>query len=237
MLGGLALRGIQPDAITFADTGGELPETYAYIPILSFWLEVVGFPPLTIVKNHSPRAHDASLYDEMLRKSVLPSISYGRHSCAEKWKIRPQERWRKSWPLAQEAWAAGRKVVVAIGYDDGPGDSRRMCKAFSKETLKPSSKYRYWYPLQDWGWDRSQCVEMITSQMKLPVRVKSSCFFCAARKKSEIEALRQSHPALFEAALEMERRALPKLRTVKGLGRRFAWQDLSDPSQPEEKVA
>lgn len=49
MLVGLHQRGVRPDLILFADTGGEKPETYAYLPIIQAWLERVGFPPVVVV--------------------------------------------------------------------------------------------------------------------------------------------------------------------------------------------
>src|SRR4051812_38794674 len=51
MLVGLWKNGERPDAILFADTGDEKPETYAYLPIVNEWLESVGFPRVTVVKN------------------------------------------------------------------------------------------------------------------------------------------------------------------------------------------
>ena len=45
------LKGIVPDAILFADTGGEREETYRFIEVFSQWLESVGFPPVTVVRH------------------------------------------------------------------------------------------------------------------------------------------------------------------------------------------
>ncbi len=91
MLIGLNRLGIRPDLILFADTGGEMPETYDYLPIIGRWLKAEGFPPVTVVQNSSPRAGHKSLIGECLTNGVLPSISYRQnHSCAIKWKIKPQ---------------------------------------------------------------------------------------------------------------------------------------------------
>jgi hypothetical protein len=62
MLVGLHQRGIRPDLISFADTGGEKPDTYLYVPILQQWLRDVGFPPLLVVRYTPPRATYDSLY-------------------------------------------------------------------------------------------------------------------------------------------------------------------------------
>src|SRR5262249_20095839 len=45
MLIGLYRMGIRPDRILFADTGGENPETYAYLPVIQRWLASLGVPP------------------------------------------------------------------------------------------------------------------------------------------------------------------------------------------------
>lgn len=226
MLAGMRQIGLPPDAILFADTGSEMPGTYAYIPTLQAWLARVGFPEMVIVKNPSPKAHDASLYDELWRCSLLPSIAYGfqRHSCALKWKARPQEQWCKRWPLAQEAWARGVRVKVAIGYDEGGGDCKRYFNAVAMEEKSPSKHFTYWYPLRDWGWDRARCVAAI-EQEGLPVPVKSSCFFCASRTKPEILAMARDEPDTLVRAIELERRAMPKLRKIKGLGCKFNWSE------------
>lgn len=50
MLVGLHQRGIPVDLILFADTGGEQPSTYAYLPIMNQWLAGHGMPQITVVK-------------------------------------------------------------------------------------------------------------------------------------------------------------------------------------------
>ena len=77
LLVGLAQRRIVPDLILFADTGSEKRETTAYLDVIGPWLDTVRFPPVVVVKRASPRAGDASLHAECLRKSVLPSLAYG----------------------------------------------------------------------------------------------------------------------------------------------------------------
>ncbi len=230
MLVGLRRLGIRPDAILFADTGGELRETYDYIPILQGWLESAGFPPLTIVRKASPRTNDASLYDECFRKGMFPSIAYGGGSCAQKWKIQPQDKWCNHWPVARAWWRAGRPVLTAIGYDAGPRDDWRRCRAYDVQSKKPQRsrwgglKYRYWYPLIDWGWDRADCIRAIESE-PLPVPIKSACFFCTSRKAHELDWLIANRPEVFWSAVLLEDRGLAKARSSKGLGRRFSWRD------------
>ena len=51
MLVGLRQRGIRPDAVLFADTGGEKQQTYDFLPVMDGWLRDHGFPTVTVVKQ------------------------------------------------------------------------------------------------------------------------------------------------------------------------------------------
>lgn len=218
LLLGLHERGIRPDLITAADTGGwggigEKPETYAFAWDMQAWLDRVGFPPITLVTK---RSRYASLEDNCLQKQMLPSRAYGFSSCADKWKRQPQDRFVNHWAPAREAWAAGQKVSKALGYD--AGEVRRA-------RIPEDAKYRYVYPLIDWGWDREDCVAAITRH-GLPVPPKSACFFCPSSTKTEVRWLAAHHPALFARAVAMERNAAGSLQTVQGLGRHWSWEGL-----------
>lgn len=222
MLVGLKDRKERVDAILTADTASERPEFYDYIPILRAWLERVGLPELTIVKNASPIAGDFSLYEECHRKSVLPSPAYGGKSCSLKWKVEPQRKWVNAWPLARESWARGGYIWNLIGFDAGARELKRTERG---KTVWPKGHWNR-YPLQEWGWDRAKCVEVIKAE-GLPVPIKSACFMCPAAKKHEIVDLAKSHPDLAAKAIELETRAKARgLTTVKGLGRRFSWEPI-----------
>src|SRR4051794_17183759 len=51
-----ARRAIRPDPVLFADTGGEKPETYAYLPVMQEYLSRVGLPPVVTVCHEPVRA-------------------------------------------------------------------------------------------------------------------------------------------------------------------------------------
>jgi hypothetical protein len=91
MLIGLQQRGERPDLIMFADTGSEKPETYAYLDTINAWLDKVGFPRVTVVKNPRPKVHDKSLGESCERLGTLPALAYGRHQCSLVWKVDPQK--------------------------------------------------------------------------------------------------------------------------------------------------
>lgn len=211
MLIGLKRHGIRPDAIVFANTAAEKDETYAYLPVVQAWCKKVGFPEVTVVeytvKNFKNWPPYRGLEENCLTNGTLPSEAFGMGSCSEKWKQQPQNNWTKTWEPAVKAWARGEKVLKAIGYDDSTADKKRSCSADRTFKAVPDERYDYWYPLQEWGWDRKKCIEAILEE-DLPgfdpiylgggpvkwverggIPVKSSCFFCPNMKPFEVSAL------------------------------------------------
>ena len=217
-----ANRSIRPDLILFADTGGEKPETYAYLETISDFLMKKSFPAITTVRYKPKTAPYHTLEQQCLHTGTLPSDAYGGRSCSIKYKRTPQDRFVEKWPAARNIWKLGGKVVKVIGFD---ASEVRRIKRMQAKIPNPREKRRfhYWYPLFDWGWCRADCVGCI-QHAGLPVPMKSACFYCPASKKHEIAWLRQQHPDLTERALEIERNAQAKLISVKGLGRSFTWQ-------------
>lgn len=215
--------GIRPDLILTADVGLEWPETYAYLPVINDWLRSVVFPVVTVVRKRSPHVCDITLEDELLRLGLLPAIAYGRGSCSAKWKIASQEYYLNHWEPALLEWKRGRKVVRAIGYE--ANECSRVDEASTYQKSNPSAKFDYWHPLVEWNDTRGDCVQTIKDE-GLPLPPKSACWLCSSSKKHEIERLARVHPDLFLRALLVERLAEPKNRTVKGLGRNFAWSSL-----------
>jgi hypothetical protein len=220
--------GVRPDLILFADTGGEKRETYAYRPIIDRYLKKHGFPQVTVVKAKPPKRYKwgryTNLEEKCLINETLPSIAYGGHSCADVFKIKPQNAFCSRWEPAMRTWRLGKKVVKVIGYDAGAADAKR---AYKIEGKGEDDKYHYWYPLREWGYDREKCKEVI-AKGGLPVPPKSACFYCPASKKHEIEWLRDNHPDLYERALKIERTARDGRHGIKGstkgLGRHFSWE-------------
>jgi hypothetical protein len=182
-------RGIVPDLIIFADTGSEADHTYAFRPIIDAWLKKVGFPPITEVKyqakdfKHWPPY--SSLEENCLTNTTLPSLAYGGKSCSQKWKISPQEKFCNQWDVAIQAWALGMKVRKVIGYDYGTRDQERSNHIGDIN----DPKYDYWYPLQDWKWDRDECKTQIAASSLPYVPEKSSCYFCPSMKPHELHSL------------------------------------------------
>jgi len=227
LLIGMVDAGVRPDAILFADTGGEVPEVYQHIEKFSAWLVAKGFPEVTWVRKVTKDGNTQTLEQNCLDEEMLPSLAYGFKSCSQKFKIAPQDKWCNNWDVAKECWKNGGRVTKFIGYDAGPRD-RNRAKIFDDE------KYVYVYPLISWNWDRAKCVEVCERAGFKPY--KSSCFFCPAMKKSEVLELKALHPELLQRALEMEDNAKPNLQTVKGLGRRWSWRAFIEGDEKQCKL-
>lgn len=223
------------DAILFADTGGERPETYAHLDVMSNWLEERDYPRITVIRRKG-----LSLEKRCLSQKVLPAVAYGSKACSVRFKVEPQWRWVRRWPVAKAAWAAGLKVTMCVGYDaDEParltGARRVEARGRASQDLidagVPRSDKRVnaqlalearciekRYPLiEEWDMGRAECVETIQGE-GLPLPGKSSCFFCPNMREHEVIRLGEEHPALLERALMLEANAETEL----GLG---LWRD------------
>lgn len=207
MLCGLVWRGPRPDVILFADTGGEMPETYEYIPYFSEWLRLHGFPSITVIRRESPHG---TLEQECHNNQTLPSKAFGFSGCSVKWKRQPMDAWIKQ----NLDTSAGVVRFIGIHY----GEQHRG-------QIPDDAVFRYRFPLIEWQWDQQKCIEAIQQQgLKIPP--KSACYFCPAAKKQEVLALSRNHPDLFARAVAIEEVAKPNLGAVRGLGRHWSWREI-----------
>ena len=159
---------------------------------------------------------------------MLPSLAYGYKGCSHKFKIAPQEKFFNNNSQARNVWKAGGKVVKLIGYEFR--EERRWAKAKLED-----DKYLYRFPLVEWEWSRPECIAAI-NRMGIPLPGKSSCFFCPASTKPEIDQLKTQYPVLFQRALSLEDNAKENLTSVKGLGRRFSWRDYATTSEVPDVI-
>lgn len=221
ILVGLWERGERPDAITFADTGGEKPHTYQHIEEVQAWCAKVGFPAIETLRGDMPQQIiDVTLEAECLRLGKLPAKAYGFSSCSQKWKLEPQARYNRRY--AELHGIELEQITRLIGFDaDEPYRVERAEQTAHLRRVKER------YPLVEWGWGRDECVAAIArAGIKQPG--KSACFYCPSTKKPELLELRRQYPGLVERALEMERRALAgdgpsPQTTAPGLGRSWNW--------------
>lgn len=212
----------QIDLILFADTGGEKPDTYAYVSMMSDWLVKRGYPAITTTEYCMADGTRLTLEGECLKSKTLPAIAYGRKACSVKHKIVPQEQYVARVLEAQEVWRSGGRVTKYVGYD--AGEQRRKENSFASDIA--DKHYEYIYPLIDWyNKDRAACMRVI-EDAGLLCPGKSSCFFCPNMRPEEILMLRDMYPDLLRRAIAIEENAQETLRTIKGLGRDYAWHDL-----------
>ena len=229
LLIGFAERGITPDLIMFADTGGEFERTYAYIELFDKWLVEHGLPEIVQVTNAGREGfRHTSLEDECLNNATLPSLAFGFKGCSVKWKRQPMDRYiRDEWPKGKETWDAGLRIRRVIGIDAGEAH---------RGQIPDDKRFTYEFPLIEWDWGREECLEAI-DRSGLPNPGKSACYFCPASRKHEVIALAEKHPDLFERAVAMEHNAKESLGTVKGLGRNYAWERLVEADRAQGKFA
>jgi hypothetical protein len=233
MLVGLYERGIVPDAIVFADTGSEKPNTYQHVLDVSAWCGKIGFPAIETVKGSAPMMlKDESLEGECMRLGALPAKAHGFSTCSLKWKVEPQRKHYAK--LAESRGLNLSDLTVLIGFDaDEQSRVDRGIAAFKE------GSYQQEYPLFDWGWTREDCVAAI-ERAGLPQPGKSACFFCPSTKKPELLDLRRQYPELVARAVEMERKAKAGEGKAEafngaGLGRSWNWgQFLRDADATEE---
>lgn len=215
MLVALRAAGLRPDVITFADTGGEKPETLLHIEKINKVLRAWGWPLVDVCRKVPLAATGyTDLFGNCFANETLPSLAFSGKSCSLKWKKDPQDQFLKGvkkgpnarapHPLWLEARRSGERIVKLIGYDCGKADMRR-----SKGFKQSDPEFDFVYPLQIVGWTRRDCVRAI-SQVLGPalVPIKSACFFCPASKQWELYWLAAHHPDLLERALLLERNAL-----------------------------
>lgn len=221
MLVGLHERGRVPDAIVFADTGSEKPNTYQHIAEVSEWCRQIGFPEVQTIRGRQPMMmKDGSLEAECLRLGALPAKAHGFSTCSLKWKVEPQRKHYAT--LVAERGLTLADLAVLIGFDADEQSRVDRGRAAWK-----AGDYSQEFPLFDWGWTREDCVTAI-ARAGLPQPGKSACYFCPSTKKPELLELREQYPELVALALEIERRALAgdgKAEAFKnaGLGRSWNW--------------
>lgn len=215
--------GAKLDLAIFSDTGGERPETYAYIEIFDRWLRENAGIPLTVMRLIPPNAPYETLEGECLANGTLPSAALGMKACSSKWKGQAIHSWitgwsengkrpaQDPWTPAIECWERGERVVRVIGFDAGSKDKRR-------KGGPGDDRYQNFYVLRELGMDRVDCANEILAA-GLPLPIKSACFFCPANKPRELLWLHHHHPDLFRRALVIESNGMPKVREGEGMWR------------------
>jgi hypothetical protein len=175
------------DHVVFADTGGELPQTYSYLSVAEKFLKEHNVP-LSIVGSKN-----GTLFDTCAKRQVIPSQIW-RWSTRD-YKITPIYRFYRSFGCQINQY-------IGIAYDE-------------LERMK-DSRAEYvtnLYPLIDAGIDRKGC-ETIIREEGLPLPVKSGCFFCPFNTIERWYELYVKNPKLYRQAIMLEENSkhFPKQR-------------------------
>lgn len=184
------------DVAVFADTGAELPETYSYLDVTRTYLGKHGIE-LKVV-----RSKNGTLYDTCRRRSVIPSKLW-------RWSTRDY----KITPIHAYYRSLGTHITeyLGIAYDE----VERMKP--SRETYITSK-----FPLVDFKMTRADCIELIKGA-RLPLPLKSGCFFCPFMDIPRWRYIYLNHKDLFIKAMKLEERSkhFPKQKlndhTLRGL--------------------
>lgn len=171
------------NAVVFADTYGEHPETYEHISKTVIPLcETVGLPFHQVSRG--------DLYEEYWSKNIIPYRRF--RSCTDKFKMRPIRKFVKQ--------HYGEDVTYVLGIDYG-----------ERHRAEKHVGGNFEFPLIDMRLAREDCKRIIKDfGMKVPV--KSGCFFCPFTNKEGWKKLLRKHRDLFLLSEKFEKnsRAYPK---------------------------
>ena len=173
----LVSEGLPLDGVVFADTGGEIPETYAYLNVAREYLAPHGIPLMVVAKT------GLNLYETAWKRRVIPSTLW-------RWSTRDY----KVTPILRHYRTLGGHVnqYLAIARDE----AHRM----------KDSRVDYvsnLYPLIERRLTREDCVTIIT-EAGLPTPPKSACFFCPFSSVARWRWLYEDHPNLYQKAMDLE---------------------------------
>lgn len=168
------------DAVIFADTGGELPETYAFIDKV-----IMPFCKNKDIEYIMVRSHHGTLESYCLQKRIIPYRML--RWCSDKFKKKPIIDFIKS------HYDGEVQVMMGIDY----GEFHRM-KTSDKKGISNI------FPLVDLKLDRKGCEDIIKSQ-GYDIPVKSGCYFCPFQPKSRLKWVLTEHPSLYVRAETMEK--------------------------------
>ena len=95
--------------------------------------------------------------------------------------------------------------------------AKTLTKAI-KKAREDAEHNIWWYPLQEWGWDRAECSRKIL-EVGLPLPPKSACYFCPANRPHEIVNNALDNPEQAFRIILIESLAMNSHRTDVGLWR------------------
>lgn len=176
----------RPQYVVFADTGSEMPHTYATVERIKDMC-IEGSLPFETVRYETP------LHEKYLKDNSVPLV--GIRSCTSRWKIDPIKRFMRS------IVGNGRgKVIANVWLGISTDERRRATPSKNKWTARC-------YPLLELNMSRNDCNHYLGKNGFGEVK-KSGCFMCPYQSAKQWAKLKKNHPELFDVSLEMEKRAI-----------------------------
>jgi hypothetical protein len=194
----------------FCDTGKELKETYEYLDLLQVYLQ----KPIVKLKS------EGMGFDDLLkiRRGFLPSPQM--RWCTEYLKIKPYEK-----------YIGSDDVISYVGIRADEGHRKKYI------STKPNITARY--PFVEDGVRHKDVLRILNTTyvggkpIGLPKyyewRSRSGCYFCFYQQRREWVGLLETHPDLFQKAMEYEKQD-PET------GERYSWvqgESLVELAKPE----
>lgn len=139
---------------------------------------VKAIPNLTVIKPNVEGFDN--LYEYCLHYKMFPSFK--QRWCSDKFKVRPLYQYFE------------RPCISYIGFT--------IEESHRAKNSKDLQMFNH-FPLISLGWTRKDCIQYIKSK-KMPVPMRSGCWFCPNQKKGQFKMLRRNHPDLYQKAKELE---------------------------------
>ena len=169
------------DHVVFADTGGELPETYKTVQYMKDYLSKRNIPFQT-VKNFS----FITLFERCIGRHVFPDTF--KRWCTRDFKVAPIHRFYRK-------FFKGFMINEYLGIDAA---ETKRCRTAKEDYI---TKF---YPLVDWNMDRLDCEKYIFER-KFPYVIKSGCYFCPFNSLLRWDYIKKKHPKLYKLCKKLER--------------------------------
>lgn len=218
--------GPMPDCAIFADTQWEPPATYEYLS----WLEnELPFPVYRVTAGNLRSNAVAGVNLTGHSYQEIPWFSHkglGKRQCTNKYKIEPiakKQRELLGYKARQRIPVGSVEVWVGISMDE----MQRMKDARNKWQINR-------WPLIEMGMTRRDCLQwMAERQYRMPS--KSSCIGCPYKTNAQWREMRDSDPASWKDACEVDAAIRETRRCKQFMHRSLKPLDEVDLSTPAER--
>ena len=166
------------DHVVFADTGDEMPGTYEYLEVMRKYLSRRDIP-FEIVMNRKK----ISLSDKCLQREVIPSQVW--RWCTRDFKVLPIHKFYRK---------LQSHIYQYMGIDYGEVHRMKPARVDYVTNL---------YPLIDYKINREECINLI-KKARLPLPVKSGCYFCPYNNMERWAEIYEKHPDLYKYSMKIE---------------------------------